>query len=146
MGVNMAATPMSANDDRRVDVLGVHVSAISLDVATERIGCWVERRDRAYVCVTGVHGVMESQSDPRLVAIHNASAMTTPDGMPLVWACRRAGVETTTRVYGPGRALCRRRRLPHHPTPKFCAICYLIRAAKMLVTMASNRASRHRPS
>jgi N-acetylglucosaminyldiphosphoundecaprenol N-acetyl-beta-D-mannosaminyltransferase len=60
--------------------------------------------------VTGVHGVMESQSDPRLVAIHNASAMTTPDGMPLVWACRRAGVETTTRVYGPDlmTALCAR--------------------------------------
>lgn len=110
MGVNMAAIAGPANDDRRVDVLGVHVSATSLDGAVDRIASWIAGRDRAYVCVTGVHGVMESQSDPRLAAIHNASGMTTPDGMPLVWACRRAGVETTTRVYGPDlmTALCAR--------------------------------------
>lgn len=106
----MAATPGPASDDRRVDVLGVHVSAISLDDAVERIGAWIASRDRQYVCVTGVHGVMESQSDAQLVAIHNRSGMTTPDGMPLVWACRRAGVGTTTRVYGPDlmTALCAR--------------------------------------
>jgi N-acetylglucosaminyldiphosphoundecaprenol N-acetyl-beta-D-mannosaminyltransferase len=69
--------------------------------AVGRIEEWVARRDRAYVCVTGVHGVMESRRNPELQRIHNSSGLTTPDGMPMVWAGRRAGARWMTRVYGP---------------------------------------------
>jgi N-acetylglucosaminyldiphosphoundecaprenol N-acetyl-beta-D-mannosaminyltransferase len=86
---------------QRVDVLGVGVSAINMDLAVAEITRWVASRDRHYVCVTGVHGVMESQRDPELLRIHNASGLTTPDGMPMVWAGRRAGASWMDRVYGP---------------------------------------------
>lgn len=85
----------------RVDVLGVHVSAVSLAQVVGEIERWVTTGQRHYVCVTGVHGVMESQSAPDLLEIHNQSGLTTPDGMPLVWCCHRAGASSTTRVYGP---------------------------------------------
>jgi len=91
----------SARDGIRVDVLGVGVSAVSMGDAVRRISGWVAAGEREYVCVTGVHGVMESQRDPALRKIHNESGMTTPDGMPLVWAGRRAGASWMTRVYGP---------------------------------------------
>jgi N-acetylglucosaminyldiphosphoundecaprenol N-acetyl-beta-D-mannosaminyltransferase len=83
-----------------VDVLGVHVSAIDMSMAVGEIARWIEEGEQHYVCVTGVHGVMESQRDPELRLIHNASGLTTPDGMPMVWAGRRAGA-TISRVYGP---------------------------------------------
>lgn len=86
---------------QRVDVLGVGVSAINMDIAVTEILRWVERREQHYVCVTGVHGVMESQADPELLAIHNRSGLTTPDGMPMVWAGKRAGADHMSRVYGP---------------------------------------------
>lgn len=54
-----------------------------------------------YVCVTGVHGVMEAQDDPDLLRIHNDSLLTVPDGMPLVWIARRRGIAGVGRVYGP---------------------------------------------
>ncbi len=94
----------------RVDVLGVGVSAVDMKQALEEITCWVERRERHYVCVTGVHGVMESRRDPSLRRIHNASGLTTPDGMPMVWAGHRAGAGYMRRVYGPDLmlALCQR--------------------------------------
>jgi N-acetylglucosaminyldiphosphoundecaprenol N-acetyl-beta-D-mannosaminyltransferase len=85
----------------RVDVLGVHVSAIDPSMALTEIERWIETRERHYVCVTGVHGVMESQRDPDLREIHNRSGLTTPDGMPMVWAGRRAGASWMKRVYGP---------------------------------------------
>jgi N-acetylglucosaminyldiphosphoundecaprenol N-acetyl-beta-D-mannosaminyltransferase len=85
----------------RVDVLGVGVSAINLPLAIDTIGAWISGGDREYVCVTGVHGVMESQRDPALRDIHNQSGMTTPDGMPLVWCGRFAGMDHMERVYGP---------------------------------------------
>ena len=84
----------------RVDVLGVHISAIDMPAALDEIARWIDDGERHYVCVTGVHGVMESQRDPELRRIHNASGLTTPDGMPMVWAGRRAGA-TISRVYGP---------------------------------------------
>ena len=86
---------------RRVDVLGVRISAIDLPLAKRTIAGWIDRREHHYVCVTGVHGVMESQRDPELLRIHNASGLTTPDGMPMVWAGRRAGATWMGRVYGP---------------------------------------------
>jgi N-acetylglucosaminyldiphosphoundecaprenol N-acetyl-beta-D-mannosaminyltransferase len=85
----------------RFDVLGVEVSALDMDGALAEITGWIERREPHYICVTGVHGVMEAQRDSELMRIHNASGMTTPDGMPLVWAGRWAGMRQVTRVYGP---------------------------------------------
>ena len=85
----------------RVDVLGVGVSAIDMAQAVTEITRWVDEGERHYVCVTGVHGVMEAQRDPELRDIHNASGLTTPDGMPMVWAGRRAGATHMRRVCGP---------------------------------------------
>ena len=85
----------------RVDVLGVHISTIDRPEAVEAIAGFIAGDARTYVCVTGVHGVMESQRDPVLREIHNRSGLTTPDGMPMVWAARRAGASHTGRVYGP---------------------------------------------
>jgi N-acetylglucosaminyldiphosphoundecaprenol N-acetyl-beta-D-mannosaminyltransferase len=84
-----------------VDVLGVEVSAIDMAQALAVIDDWIATGARQYVCVTGVHGVMESRRDPALRQIHNQAGLVTPDGMPLVWLARRAGFAHVTRVYGP---------------------------------------------
>lgn len=85
----------------RVNVLGVGVSVLNLDRAVDVLREAVASGRRGYVCVTGVHGVMEAQSDPDLRRIHNESLLTTPDGMPMVWLGRRAGHAAMDRVYGP---------------------------------------------
>jgi N-acetylglucosaminyldiphosphoundecaprenol N-acetyl-beta-D-mannosaminyltransferase len=85
----------------RVDVLGVGISVIDMGRAVAEIIRWVEQGERHYVCVTGVHGVMESRRDAELRRIHNDSGLTTPDGMPMVWAGHRAGAGHMRRVYGP---------------------------------------------
>jgi N-acetylglucosaminyldiphosphoundecaprenol N-acetyl-beta-D-mannosaminyltransferase len=71
---------------------------------------WIARREPRYVCVSGMHGVMESQRDDRLRRIHNSADLVTPDGMPLVWLCKLKGERTVERVYGPDLmlALCSR--------------------------------------
>ena len=93
----------------RVDVLGVGISAIDMEMALAEIATWIHGRRQHYVCVTNVHVVMECQRDPELRRIHEASGLTTPDGMPLVWASHWAGAGHVRRVYGPDLmlALCR---------------------------------------
>lgn len=85
----------------RCNVLGVGISPINIPLAVECIDGWISRRAHHYVCVTGVHGVMESQQDPELKTIHNNAGMVTPDGMPMVWLSKWAGFKNVTRVYGP---------------------------------------------
>ena len=85
----------------RVDVLGVGVSPLQFAGAVDRIEGWIEDRMPNYVCVTGVHGIMESRKDVDLRRIHNQAGMVTPDGMPLVWLCRTGGYPQVERVYGP---------------------------------------------
>jgi N-acetylglucosaminyldiphosphoundecaprenol N-acetyl-beta-D-mannosaminyltransferase len=87
--------------DDRVDILGVGVSSINLDDAVATIERWICERSRNYVCITGVHGVIESRRDQRLRRIHNEAGMVTPDGTPLVWFARLLGEKRTERVYGP---------------------------------------------
>lgn len=85
----------------RANVLGVGVSAINMDIAVATFDEWIARREQQYVCVTGVHGVMESQRDPALRATLCRSGLTTPDGMPLVWLSKLQGFRHVERVYGP---------------------------------------------
>ena len=95
---------MSRASSRRPDrgnVLGVYVSAITVsDAIAELKGCIAEGH-REYVCVTGVHGVMECRRDPSLRRIHNRAGMVTPDGVPLVYFLRMIGKTRAQRVYGP---------------------------------------------
>jgi len=92
---------LNSVDVPRVDVLGVGVSAINTAQALAVLDTWIASRDPHYVCVTGVHGVMESQRNERLRQIHNAAGLVTPDGMPLVWLAQRRGFTNVERVYGP---------------------------------------------
>ena len=75
----------------RVDVLGVGISCIDLDGVLDTFDRWIADSAREYVCVTGMHGVMESSRSEELREIHNRSGITTPDGMPMVWSGRWAG-------------------------------------------------------
>ena len=85
----------------RVNILGVGVSAISMAEAVDASLRLLERGERGYVCVTGVHGIMEAQGDPRFRELLNGSFLTTPDGMPTVWLGHAHGFSRMTRVYGP---------------------------------------------
>jgi N-acetylglucosaminyldiphosphoundecaprenol N-acetyl-beta-D-mannosaminyltransferase len=85
----------------RLNILGVAVSALNEALATETVEGWVRAGQRQYVCVTGVHGIIESRRDPAVRAIHNAAGLVTPDGMPLVWLLHSAGHRDAARVYGP---------------------------------------------
>jgi N-acetylglucosaminyldiphosphoundecaprenol N-acetyl-beta-D-mannosaminyltransferase len=85
----------------RVNVLGVGLSAINMEMARVAICEAIQRRAKGYICITGVHGVMESQDDPAVREIHNRAFLCTPDGMPMVWMGKFQGFKHMDRVYGP---------------------------------------------
>ncbi len=85
----------------RTNVLGVGVSAVDIPATLDVLRTWRSKGESHYVTVTGVHGVMESQRDPKLRRIHNEAGLVVPDGMPLVWLHWLHGRRQADRVYGP---------------------------------------------
>ena len=90
-----------ASQFKRVNVLGVGLSVINLTTALEGITAALAQKTRGYICVTGVHGVMEAQRDAPLRGILNQALLNTPDGMPMVWVGKLKGFREMDRVYGP---------------------------------------------
>lgn len=86
---------------KRFNVLGVGVSAMTLQIATDAVVAAARERRKGYVCVTGVHGVTEAQNDLSFRDILNRAFLVTTDGMPLVWLGKKDVGGWVDRVYGP---------------------------------------------
>lgn len=85
----------------RFNVLGVSLCAMNLELARAAVLGALHSRRKGYICLTGVHGVIEAQDDPAFRRILNAAFLNTTDGMPLVWLGRREFGPEVDRVYGP---------------------------------------------
>ncbi len=86
---------------QKVNVLGAGISVLNLQTALDAIADAVKARRKGYICVTGVHGVMEAQDDADFKNILNGAFLCTPDGMPMVWAGKLNKHGEMRRVYGP---------------------------------------------
>ena len=87
-------------DFETYDVLGVPMSATTLDSASAAIVRWAEDDKARFVFIRDVHGIMQAKGDEELMRLHQKASMVTPDGMPLVWLGQSAG----------RRGLCHERR------------------------------------
>lgn len=96
-----ATPPAKDSKIERVNVLGIGISALNLNSAMDAVADALARKRKGYICVTGVHGVMEAQEDAGLRGILNAAFLNTPDGMPMVWTGKLRGFRRMSRVYGP---------------------------------------------
>jgi N-acetylglucosaminyldiphosphoundecaprenol N-acetyl-beta-D-mannosaminyltransferase len=85
-----------------LNILGTRIGILNLESAVGLFARWLRQPGPCrYVCVTGVHGVMEAIRDPEVRRIHNQADACVPDGMPLAWIGRRRGHRSMGRVYGP---------------------------------------------
>ena len=85
-----------------VNILGTGISALNMSSAVNLIEEWIcDGATGRYVCVTGVHGVMEGFRNIVIREAHNAADACVPDGMPMTWIGRLHGRRNMNRVYGP---------------------------------------------
>jgi len=85
----------------RVNALGILVDALDMHTALSRVHQLLRGKSNAYICVAGVHGVMEAHRNADLFRVYRDAAVTVPDGMPLVWLGRMQGHANMERVAGP---------------------------------------------
>ena len=97
----MTAETTETTTQDRVDVLGIHVSVTDMEHTVGTFARWIDRGERQLVCVSDMNALLHARADDRLTELYNTSGMTLPDGMPLVWAGKKAGFERMDRVCGP---------------------------------------------
>jgi len=83
------------------NVLGIRVEAVTMSAALERIESALLKHQKGYVCLAGVHGIMEAQRNPAVKRAFDDSFLTLPDGTPTVWVGRLQGLPWMQRLTGP---------------------------------------------
>lgn len=86
-------------------VLGVRFDARSTSAAADVIAAWAEAGEARYACFSNAHGVIEAQDHPDFAAVLNGADLNLPDGMSIVRAMQRLGLDQRDRVYGPDLTL-----------------------------------------
>lgn len=82
-------------------ILGVRVDGLDYARAVAVAAAALHSGAGGYVCAANVHMVMTAFDDPSFRRVLEEALLVTPDGMPLVWALRRLGLDSSSRVYGP---------------------------------------------
>jgi len=91
----------SAEDVRTRELLGIPIAMTDYEQSMDVMDGMIARGERGWVCAVAVHAVMVAQGDPEMRRALVNSALTVPDGMPLVWAANLLGEDLPNRVYGP---------------------------------------------
>ena len=91
----------SHDADAMANVLGIGVHAVDMESAVARMRLAIEEGRKGYVCLAGVHGVMEARRHADLRDILEQAYLVVPDGMPTVWMGHLQGLKTMQRVFGP---------------------------------------------
>lgn len=88
-------------DNSFLNILGVRVHSVNIPLVLSKIYELINKSQKGYITVTGVHGIMECQRSLKVKAAHNHSFLTVPDGMPLVYIGKFFGYSKIARCYGP---------------------------------------------
>ncbi len=91
---------------------GIPVADIDMAGLVASVGRFLRQGRTApgtFVAFCGAHGVVESQTDPRLRQAHEAAWLVVPDGRPLFWMGRLSGCRVIRQVPGieSVEAVCR---------------------------------------
>jgi len=94
----------------RVNILGVGVNAVNMQMAVDEIEGWISERKQNVVLNVPAHCIVECLRDDNLRKIYNRAGLVNPDGMPIAWIARWMGHKHVSQVCGPDLmlALCER--------------------------------------
>jgi len=85
----------------KAHVLGIEIDAVDMEAALAEAATALHDSRKGYVCLVGVHGIMEARRSPRFAEVYAGAKMNLPDGMPLVWVGNLQGRASMKRVFGP---------------------------------------------
>ncbi len=86
---------------KRCRVLGVNFAVSNVENAVLYVRTHLKEFFGKYICFCNVHTTVEASENPDYMKIQNASALTFPDGQPIVNMIQKAGFVKAERIAGP---------------------------------------------
>ncbi len=84
----------------RVDILGVHVDAVTMAEAVAKAEQYIAEKANAMIATANAEMIMRATKDDKLKQILNSAALVVPDGAGTVWAAHHLGNDMPERVAG----------------------------------------------
>lgn len=85
---------------KRVNILGVHVDAVTMAEALAQVETYMDERAGVMVATANAEMIMRATHDKELMKILNEAALVVPDGAGTVWAAHHLGAAMPERVAG----------------------------------------------
>ncbi len=100
-GTGLAGPEPAPATNKRITLLGVPVDAVTYGGWLAQIDKWLRHGGQArHVCTVNPEFIMIAQGDSIFRHILQRAALCVPDGVGLLWACRRFGFPLQERVTG----------------------------------------------
>lgn len=121
-------------------VVGVRVDLVTEQSFLDLVARWVAERQPRQVVTINPEFVMRARDNAAFAGVLEAADLATPDGVGIIWAARRQGVQIAERVGGADAAL---------PLARQCARLghrlFLLGAAEGVAAQAARRLVEHVP-
>jgi len=75
----------------RQKILNYHINPINTQTLKEVIIDWIKNKKKSYICISAVHGAVESIENKKYKAAHDKSGLSLADGRPIYWALKIFG-------------------------------------------------------
>ncbi|WP_022760281.1 MULTISPECIES: WecB/TagA/CpsF family glycosyltransferase [unclassified Butyrivibrio] len=86
---------------KRCNVLGVNFAVSNVENAVRYVRSHIRDFFGKYICFCNVHTTVEASENADYMKIQNSSALTFPDGQPIVNRIQKAGYVKAERIAGP---------------------------------------------
>ncbi|WP_242840990.1 WecB/TagA/CpsF family glycosyltransferase [Butyrivibrio sp. AE3004] len=86
---------------KRCKVLGVNFAVSNVENAVLYVRSHIHDFFGKYICFCNVHTTVEASENPEYMHIQNSSALTFPDGQPIVNRIQKSGYVKAERIAGP---------------------------------------------
>ena len=84
----------------RVNILGVGVNTVNMQMAVDEIESWITERRQNFVLNVPAHCIVDCLRDDNLRKIYNRAGLVNPDGRPIAWIARWMGHRHVSQVCG----------------------------------------------
>ncbi len=100
-GIGYFQTSYYSAMSKRCSVLGVNFAVSNVENAVLYVRSHIKELFGKYICFCNVHTTVEASDHADYMEIQNASALTFPDGQPIVNRIQKAGFVKAERIAGP---------------------------------------------
>ena len=76
---------------KKIKILNYKISVITLKLFNDKLNQFLKFKRSSYICVSAVHGAVESVFNKKYKLAHDKADIAVPDGRPIFWALKLLG-------------------------------------------------------